>query len=502
MFLYKENELNIANLFQSVTKKEGRPNPDDDKGTLLSELSKTFAGTIVEKEVLKKSLKFETKFKLLEVADILGNCLSEEERKTFDKIKSSYQPTTVTENPAKSEEEEKILLSELSVLFARTIVDKEILQNKKMTFKEKIQKLEETKTLGTGWSDEQRGQFENIKARNNLIKLELAGPEEEEKVYNNLRSALENIGIQDTIVISGWNITHPYPKEDCCDFDFLIVSEPLRTVFQIEVKLTHNPNNRKDAGKQLKKGLHISQSRIPLPKQEHWKYVQCIFFAFDNNGKVFNSHCNECQSVKEHQCKSQFCKDCQSYILGPETDLSVWWEQMSLKLSNHESQSSTTPLNTNIYTQIVQFLTRQMYIQGDCFTNQNLLDYTEEKIEKISTPEKLFFWSKTQFPLLHDSRKKRMIFTSHFGTGKTVLLRAKAKQLIEKGEKIVFIFFGSTDSYSLLRTTLQEEFGNSHQVKIMTWKCKGFDKFWFIEYFFKLGFTIFIVFSWLNLSNF
>jgi hypothetical protein len=54
-----------------------------------------------------------------------------------------------------------------------------------------------------------------------------------------------------------------------------------------------------------------------------------------------------------------------------------------------------------------------MYIQEDCFTKQNLLDYTEEKIEKMSTPEKLFFWSKTQFPLLNDSRKKRILFISN-----------------------------------------------------------------------------------------
>ncbi len=146
---------------------------------------------------------------------------------------------------------------------------------------------------------------------------------------------------------------------------------------------------------------------------------------------------------------------------------------MTFNLSNEDPQAPPTPVKRTIYNQTVQFLTHQMYIQGDCFTNQNLLDYTEKKIEKISTPEKLFFWSKTQFPLLNDSRKKRMVFTSHFGTGKTVLLKAKAKQLIEKGEKVVFIFFGGPESYTLLRNTLQQEFGNSDHVKILNWKCKG-----------------------------
>ncbi len=463
--------MTIEILFQSVTKKEGRPNPDDDKETLLSELSKTFAGTIVEKEVLKKSFKFEAKFKLLEVAELLGNGLSEDERKTLDTIKSRYKLVNVVTNLESSEEEEKNLLSELSKLFARTIVDKEILQNKKLTFKEKIEKLELAETLGTGWSDEQRGQFDNIKSRYNLIKLELAGPEEEEKVFNKLQSTLENLGIKDTIVISGWNITHPYPKEDCCEFDFLIVSEPLRTVFQIEVKLTQNSNNRKDAGEQLKKGLHITQSRIPFPKQEDWKYAQAMFFAFDKKGKVFNSQCNGCQSVIEHLCNSPFCKDCQSYILGPETDLSVWWEQMTSKLSNEESQSSPTPLNINIYTQTVQFFTRQMYLQQDCFTNQNLLDYTEKKIEKISTPEKLFFWSKAQYILFNDSRNKRMVFISPFGTGKTTLLKAMARKLLERGENVTLIFW---DNESLLQMAYHEDFKIfKDQIQIFLLKCKG-----------------------------
>ncbi len=469
-YIFIKNELNIRKHFQSVTKKEGRPNPDDDKDTLLRELPKIFAGTIVEKEVLKKSLKFETKFKLLEVADILGNGLSEEERKTFDTIKLRYNLVNVGTNLERSEEEEKTLLGELLKIFARTIVDKEILQNKKITFKEKIQKLEEAETLGTGWSDEQRAQFDNIKARNNLIKLGLAGPEEEEKVFNKLQSTLENLGIKDTIVISGWNIA------DQCEFDFLIVSEPLRTVFQIEVKLTHNPKNRKDAGKQLKKGLHISQSRIPFPKQENWKYFQCMFFAFDNNGKVFNSQCNGCQSVTEHQCKSQFCKDCQSYILGPETDFSVWWEQMTSKLSNEESQLSPTCRNRNIYTQIVQFLTRQMYLQQDCFTSQDLVSYTDKKINLISTLEKLFFWNKVQYTLLNNQQLRRMVFVSPFGTGKTVLLKAKAKQLVAKGEKVAFVFIGEE---TLLQKAYQQDFLEAeNQVEFHNVYLKGKKVFW------------------------
>jgi DNA replication protein DnaC len=243
----------------------------------------------------------------------------------------------------------------------------------------------------------------------------------------------------------------------------------LKTIFQIEVKKTNARKTRNSAKEQLQKGQKLFKTRIPFPKEENWQHVKYLFFALNEKKEVFIA------------ADPPFCCRCQPYILGPATDFSVWWGQMTANLSHLHSQTSSTPLNRDIYKQAIQVLTHQMYIQQDCITNQNLLDYTEEKIEKISTPEKLIFWSKTQFPLLHDSRKKRIVFTSHFGTGKTVLLRAKAKQLIEKGEKIVFIFFGSSDSYSLLRNTLQDELGHSNQVKILTLKCTGSYEFIFVS---------------------
>jgi hypothetical protein len=417
-------------------------------------LSKIFAGTIVERDILKKPTKFEAKFKLLEVAEILGTGLSGEQQDQFKDIKSRYQLRTVTDNLAKCEEEDKTLIEELSKLFAGTIVDKEVLK-KTLKFEEKMKKLVEAENLGTGWSGEQRGQFENIKSRYNLIKLEMAGPEEEEKVFNRLRSALEKHSIKDTVVISGWNITFPYPKEDQCEFDFLIISEKLRTVFQIEVKLTQNANNRKDAGDQLRKGLNICQSKIPFPKQENWNYVRAMFFALDKKGKLFNSHCDGCQSGTIHQCFSQFCKECQTYILGPETDFSGWWEQMTSKLSTIESQSSSPPQSRDIYNQIIQFLTHQMYLQQDCFTNEDLVKYTDKKIDQISTLERVFFWNNIQYSLLNNQLLNRMVFISPFGTGKTVLLKAKAKQLVSKGEKVAFVFFGEE---TLLQKAYKQDF--------------------------------------------
>ena len=92
----------------------------------------------------------------------------------------------------------------------------------------------------------------------------------------------------------------------------------------------------------------------------------------------------------------------------------------------------------------------------------DLLNYTVEKIERISSLEKNLFWTKPQFKILNDQSKKRIIFMSDFGTGKTTLIKTKAKQLLMEGKEVIFISFedSETNGDSLLFMALRSEFGN------------------------------------------
>jgi DNA replication protein DnaC len=203
----------------------------------------------------------------------------------------------------------------------------------------------------------------------------------------------------------------------------------------------------------------LFETRIPFPREKKWKHVKFLFFALNEKKEVFKAS------------DSPFCCDCQPYILGPGTDFSIWWEKMTANLSPMKSQSPSTTLNRDIYKQAIQVLTHQMYIQQDCITNQDLLNYTENKIEKISTPDKLFFWSKAQYPLFNDSRNKRMVYISPFGTGKTTLLKAMARKLLERGEKVILIFW---ENESLLQKAYHEDFKIfKDQIQILLLKCKG-----------------------------
>ena len=73
-----------------------------------------------------------------------------------------------------------------------------------------------------------------------------------------------------------------------------------------------------------------------------------------------------------------------------------------------------------------------MFQREQLFTKTDLANYATEAAEKMfEFNNKTFFWTKHQKALI-DSSPKRVLFTSEFGTGKTTLLKAKAKQLAKE----------------------------------------------------------------------
>jgi hypothetical protein len=87
----------------------------------------------------------------------------------------------------------------------------------------------------------------------------------------------------------------------------------------------------------------------------------------------------------------------------------------------HETSSS--------YIKRVQFLLMYIFQREQVFSKTDVANYTTEASDKMFYVDKnTFFWTKHQKTLI-DLNPKRVLFTSEFGTGKTTLLKAKAKQL-------------------------------------------------------------------------
>ncbi len=112
-----------------------------------------------------------------------------------------------------------------------------------------------------------------------------------------------------------------------------------------------------------------------------------------------------------------------------------------------------------------------MFERKQVFSKTDIANYAAQTSERMFVVDnQIFFWTKHQ-KMLIDYNPKRVLFTSAFGTGKTTLLKAKAKQLgrerqlqdLKKKSKpidpsagnIIFVVF--TEQEALLTQSLQSE---------------------------------------------
>ncbi len=129
--------------------------------------------------------------------------------------------------------------------------------------------------------------------------------------------------------------------------------------------------------------------------------------------------------------------------------------------------------DTSLYIKIVQFVLMYMFQREQIFSKTDVAKYTLQAAEKMFDNEnKTFFWTKHQKALIQ-SNPKRVLFTSAFGTGKTTLLKNKAKQLGESKQstptsgKTFFVVFTGKDA--LLTQSLNLELGElKEQVEVVS----------------------------------
>ena len=84
---------------------------------------------------------------------------------------------------------------------------------------------------------------------------------------------------------------------------------------------------------------------------------------------------------------------------------------------------------TYTYLKLVRHVLTQMYRRKMVVTNTELSKYTIQKSDKMSSNyEEVIFLTRQQQAIL-GYKPRRVIFKSDFGTGKTILLKAQAREL-------------------------------------------------------------------------
>ena len=183
------------------------------------------------------------------------------------------------------------------------------------------------------------------------------GDEAEEKFFNKLRKTLQTCNVKNTLVINGWKDTGKGGGAER-EHDFVIISDPLKTVFLIEVK--QNKRGRKSATQQLQSGMEFFNESLVLPEEEKWKFIRIMYFDEKN---VASS-------------------DCSVFVFTPETDLYDWWKGFEVYLQEQKKLEKVSSLNEHSYIQNCKFLLHQMFQQSQIITEADLSKSSEEFIKK------------------------------------------------------------------------------------------------------------------------
>ena len=99
---------------------------------------------------------------------------------------------------------------------------------------------------------------------------------------------------KNTVFLSGLQLKEPNDGNKMTpsgEFDFIVISLPLKSIIHIEAKAGYNKSSRRSASEQLESGLTFFNEKFPLPASENWKYVKMMCFG----DSVDNDICVQCR---------------------------------------------------------------------------------------------------------------------------------------------------------------------------------------------------------------
>ena len=109
-----------------------------------------------------------------------------------------------------------------------------------------------------------------------------------------MRKATEEVKAHTTVVLSGLMLKGYNDDNKLTtlgEFDFIVISLPLKSIIQIEAKRGNNEKNREHADIQLKRGKEFFAKNCPFPESENWKYKKMMCFG----ETVEKDICDQCK---------------------------------------------------------------------------------------------------------------------------------------------------------------------------------------------------------------
>ena len=128
-----------------------------------------------------------------------------------------------------------------------------------------------------------------------------------------MQKATSDVNAQNTIVLSGLK-QKDLDSKTTGEIDFLIISLPLMSIIQIEVKRGSTDASRSSAAKQLIRGQAFFEENFPFPSSENWNYTKMMCF-----GEVF---------------EEDICDDCKPFVLSANFIEANWTQPIAVQISD------------------------------------------------------------------------------------------------------------------------------------------------------------------------
>ena len=327
---------------------------------------------------------------------------------------------------------------------------------------QELQKLKETinETKARELKKDQRSRsltkeeldlVEKLKKVDNL--KHIIGEQAEKKVYNFLKECILD---EECVVINNLKIMTLKDLDDIAeDFekDFVILNLTRRFIMSLEVKANCNEDSLRSAKKQTNACKESISKWVQgvLTEEKGWAFYTAVYFQHHKPEKY------------------SFCNACSKYI--------IFAEEFREKFDKIITEMPAPPFGTEEsaraefkkIAKLLLFLASYEPVVTQARITDKLVQIIEEagNLENIVIWNQIFCLTPNQLSLIRTMTIERLLLLSQPSSGKTFILKAKAKKLALNGQKVLFVLPCWRNVQSLLFFQLQQEFKEfSESIKV------------------------------------
>jgi hypothetical protein len=207
------------------------------------------------------------------------------------------------------------------------------------------------------------------------------------------------------LVIHGFKSTD---ADEEGETDFVIVSKQRKHIYIIESKDSKH-KAIKNVVDQLKRVKNYLQKYFGA-FLKGWKIILCVYFHINNPAL-------------------EFCDNCEPFVLTEDTNFAEWWTNQNVKRTDSDSES---------WKDLFKFLIFSQHAHKEPVSKADTTNKLHKVITtKVGAVNNIFLWSKKQLSIFKNSQEAtKVIISGPFVSGKTIILKEKAKEVATKLNKI------------------------------------------------------------------